>query len=512
MLQTLKRHEVQILLRANYARTEVARLSGVSPCSVRRIAGEAPVVLFDDAAERAKRRIGRPSVVEEFRKIIGDILKEKADARSLEVFRQIQEAGYKGGKTALYALVASLRPMAPGAERNESFEWMRALQQGAIPRSALEEEFGHVADLDKLLRCIRQGPLSQRKKAMAILSLERGIRRSLLCSFLHLSKDSARRYCERYRKGSTTALFAKKVNVQRKSQDERIRQAVFALLHSPPSAYGLNRTTWKMADLQRILRQQGQSLSLDLIRTIIGEAGFKWRKARVVLTSRDPNYLAKVETIVKILSELKSDEAFFSIDEFGPFAVKKRGGRKLVAPEESYTVPQWQKSKGYLIITAALELSRNQVTHFYSNKKNTQERIKMMELLRAQYRNCTTVYLSWDAASWHISDELAMHIKRRNEEALAEGYPAVKTAPLPAGAQFLNVIESVFSGMARGNIHNSDYCSVEAAKGAIDRYYAERNDYFRVHPKRAGHKVWGRERVLSEFHESNNCKDPLYCR
>jgi transposase len=338
MLQTLKRHEVQILLRANYPRTEVARLSGVSLCSVARIAREAPVVLFDDAAERAKRRIGRPSVVEEFRKTIGDILKEKADARSLEVLRQVREAGYKGGKTALYALVASLRPMAPGAKRNESFEWMRPVQQGAISRSALKEEFGHVTDLDKLLRCIHKGPLSQRKKAMAILFLERGIGRSLVCSFLHLSRDSACRYWERHRNGSMAALFAKKVNVQRKSQDERIRQAVFAMLHSPPSAYGLNRTSWKMADLQRILREQGQSLSRDLISTIIGEAGFKWRKARVVLTSRDPNYLAKVETIVKILSELKSNEAFFSIDEFGPFAVKKRGGGKWVAPEESYTV------------------------------------------------------------------------------------------------------------------------------------------------------------------------------
>jgi hypothetical protein len=47
----------------------------------------------------------------------------------------------------------------------------------------------------------------------------------------------------------------------------------------------------------------------------------------------------------------------------------------------------------------------------------------------------------------------------------------VKTAPLPAGAQFLNVIESVFSGMAKGIIHNSDYPSAEAAKNAIDRYF-----------------------------------------
>jgi transposase len=510
MLEILRRHEVQILLKAGYRRIEVARLSGVSLGSVRRIAKEAPVVHVDDAGERAKRRIGRPSIVADFGKIVSDILKEKADVPSLEILRQVREAGYKGGKTALYALVASMRPIALRAKRNETFEWMRALQQGVIPRTALEEEFRHVADLDKLLRGIRNGPLSQRKKAMVILSLERGIMRSLVCAFLHLSRDSVRRYWERYRKGSVAPLFARKAKVQKKSQNDRIKQAVFA---APLAAlaYGLNRTTWKMSDLQRILREQGQSLSLDLIRTIIGEAGFKWRKARVVLTSRDPNYLAKIETIVKILSELKSDEAFFSIDEFGPFAVKKRGGRKWVAPEESYTVPQWQKSKGWLIITAALELSRNQLTHFYSNNKNTQEMIKMMHLLRTQYRNCMTIYLSWDAASWHISNELAMHITQRNEEALTEGYPVVKIAPLPAGAQFLNIIESVFSGMARGILHNSDYCSVEAAKDAIDRYYAERNEYFRAHPKRAGHKVWGQERVLSEFHESNNCKDPLYC-
>jgi len=511
MLGLLKRHEVEILLKAGHKRTEVARLTGISPSSVERIAGEAPIDHFNDTAERRKRRIGRPSIVEGSRKIISDILKKEPNLPSLEIFRQVRKAGYSSGKTALYALVASLRGTEPDTRRNEAFEWMRAVQQGAIPRSTLQQELGHVIELDKLLKGIRNGPSPQRKKAMAVLSLERGIERSLVRSFLHLSGRSERSYWERYRQGSTVALFAKRMNAGRKSQDDRIRQAVIALLHSPPSVHGINRTTWRMTDLQRILREEGQPISRDLISAIIEDAGFKWRKARVVLTSSDPNYQAKVERIVKILSELKSDEAFFSVDEFGPFAVKKRGGRKRVAPGEDYTVPQQQKSKGSLIITAALELSRNQVTHFYSNKKNTQEMIKMMDLLRIQYRNCTTIYLSWDAASWHISQDLTMHVKQRNDNALAEGYPVVKTAPLPAGAQFLNVIESVFSGMARGIIHNSDYCSVEAAKEAIDRYYAERNEYFQAHPRRAGHKIWGQECVQSEFHESNNCKDPLYC-
>jgi hypothetical protein len=59
----LKRHEVEILLKAGHSKAEVARLAGVSLRSVNRIAEEAPVFHVDDAAEREKRRIGRPSIV-----------------------------------------------------------------------------------------------------------------------------------------------------------------------------------------------------------------------------------------------------------------------------------------------------------------------------------------------------------------------------------------------------------------------------------------------------------------
>ena len=88
--------------------------------------------------------------------------------------------------------------------------------------------------------------------------------------------------------------------------------------------------------------------------------------------------------------------------------------------------------------------------------------------------------------------------------------PRIELAPLPSGAQFLNVIESVFSGMARAIIHNSDYSSVDACKAAIDRHLEERNQHFRVEPKRAGKKIWGKELVPPEFSEGNNCKDPRY--
>jgi hypothetical protein len=73
------------------------------------------------------------------------------------------------------------------------------------------------------------------------------------------------------------------------------------------------------------------------------------------------------------------------------------------------------------------------------------------------------------------------------------------------------VIESVFSGMWRAIIQNSDYESVEAAKAAIDRHFADRNAFFRANPRRAGRKIWGEETPPSAFSASNNCKDRHRC-
>jgi hypothetical protein len=97
----LKRHEVEILLKAGDAKTEVARLSGVSLRSVQRIAEESPVGHVDDAKERAQRQIGRPSTVTNFRKQVVEIVQETPDLASLEILRRVRESGYEGGKTAL---------------------------------------------------------------------------------------------------------------------------------------------------------------------------------------------------------------------------------------------------------------------------------------------------------------------------------------------------------------------------------------------------------------------------
>jgi len=360
-----------------------------------------------------------------------------------------------------------------------------------------------------LIEKLENGRPVERRRALAVIASRSGLRTSVACRVLKQCRQSYARSVHLFESGGAARLFAPRINPHRKFDSEQVKQAVFKVLHQPPANFGINRTSWKMADLVRVVKETGEPVCEEVIRAIVKCAGYRWRKARVVLTSNDPEFSQKLQRISSVLADLKAEEAFFSIDEFGPFAVKAQPGRMLMGPGEQRFVAQWQQSKGPIIVTAAIELSSNQITHFYSSKKNTDEMIRMMEVLAAEYRDRKKLYLSWDAASWHISKKLFERINTHNVAIGSDG-PQFETAPLPARAQFLNVIESVFSGMARAIIHNSNYGTVDEAKAAIDRYFCERNAHFKNNPRRAGGKLWGREQVLAEFSQSNNCKDPRF--
>ena len=289
-------------------------------------------------------------------------------------------------------------------------------------------------------------------------------------------------------------------------------KAIFKILHSPPNEFGINRTSWKITDMRACLEKRGVLVSKHTIRRIIRNAGYSWKKARTALTSNDPNYRRKLNRIKKILSSLGQHERFFSVDEFGPVAIKMIGGRKLVGLGECISVPQIQKSRGSLIVTAALELSTNQITHFFSRDKNTNEMLRLIDELLESHKDCDRIYLSWDSASWHFSRRLKAKVATVNRSLYRRkhGTAQVTLVPLPTSAQFLNVIESVFSGMAKAVIHNSNYKSVEEAQAAVDRYIKERNLHFRNHPKVAGNTIWGKEPATSRFSESHNCKDKRF--
>jgi len=66
MIDMVRRHEIQVLRRAGHEQAEVAKLVRVSKRTVERVDAQKVVGHFDTAAQREKRRIGRPSKAEPF--------------------------------------------------------------------------------------------------------------------------------------------------------------------------------------------------------------------------------------------------------------------------------------------------------------------------------------------------------------------------------------------------------------------------------------------------------------
>lgn len=449
----------------------------------------------------------RPSKLDPFKdRVIRYV--ESRPLNALQVFRRLQEDGFVGCYTIVNDYLRSL-----GRRPRDVFDadqWFLSIIQKKITRDELAAAVNGAGEVDTIIDRVYSEKRSERNKALSIIATIYGVKTQTIISALGISSSAYYSYKRAYAAGGVEALFADRRGRKVKSDDAALCDAVLKILHEPPSNYGINRTSWTMPLLRKALNENGHSAWAGVIRTIMRNHGFKWRKARIVLTSADPAYSEKLANIKSILANLQPDEAFFSIDEYGPFSVKTHGGRKLIEPSDRYTVPQWQKSRGSLILTAALELGSNQITFFFSEKKNTDEMIKMLKSLAMQYADRKTLYLSWDAASWHISKRFRMVVDEHNAEAMIKGTVMIATAPLPSGAQFLNVIESIFSGMSRAIIHNSDYGSLEEAKTAIERYLTERNSYFQEHPKKAGKKIWGKERAPPAFSESGTCKDPRY--
>jgi transposase len=315
--------------------------------------------------------------------------------------------------------------------------------------------------------------------------------------------DWLKAYKTKGMKGFDLAPRVPNKNVVKRIQDRK--DNLMKLLHETPKLHGINRTSWTILALTEIYnRVYPVKVSYMQLSHSLKALGFSYKKSRDMLVSQDPKFREKIAHIQRILQELKPGEKFFSIDEYGPVGIRIKGGRTLKQSAESPDiVPEKQKCKGFIICTAALELSTNQVTHFYSQKKNTFEMIKLLDLLIAQYADQERLYLCWDAVSWHNSKILKTYIEDHNQQ----HKPEIKLAPLPSCTQFLNVIESVFCGLAKAVIHNSNYTSTDECKAAIDLHFTTRNQHFKANPKRAGRKIWGKELVKAHFSETHHTRN-----
>jgi hypothetical protein len=121
------------------------------------------------------------------------------------------------------------------ARANEAAsEWMHALLQNKTSRATLCRQIGAVPGFESLLKYHYDGRLSDRNRAMVILANRCGVSKSVICRFLHIGRNTVRKYVRTFDAGGVVALFARQTKSGRKFDSEAVKQAVFGLLHQPP--------------------------------------------------------------------------------------------------------------------------------------------------------------------------------------------------------------------------------------------------------------------------------------
>jgi transposase len=196
---------------------------------------------------------------------------------------------------------------------------------------------------------------------------------SEFCSGIGISQSTIELWGALYRRYGEAGLCARtRRKFPNRANAREITARILEIFHSQPSTYGINRTSWTGESLAKALhRKHRVTISARTASRHLRESGHTLRRARQVLTSSDPNYRAKVEVLLQTLQTLGDTETLFFIDELGPLAVKKHGGRSFVKKGEALVVPQLQTPKGSIVLAGALCATTNQMTWCYVRSKDT---------------------------------------------------------------------------------------------------------------------------------------------
>ena len=203
----------------------IARQLRIHHTVVRQVLAQANVRPLEPPSRLSKTVVYLP--------IIHQTLETFPTLAASRLYKIVVDRGYSGGPDHFRHLVACLRP------RFHASEWMLALLQKRIDIEELKQQTGNLPELGIFLDRLYNGKLSERNKSLAILAFRRGLKIKTICALLGISTNTYDRYKRVFLIGGAQALFARRSNPALKRDGEPLKDAIFKVLHEPPSNYGI---------------------------------------------------------------------------------------------------------------------------------------------------------------------------------------------------------------------------------------------------------------------------------
>jgi transposase len=241
-----------------------------------------------------------------------------------------------------------------------------------------------------------------------------------------------------------------------------LRRSLLALLKAPPRAYGWCRTRWSCTTLALTLRtKRGVVVSAETMRRWLHEAGWVWKRARLVAKDDDPHRVERLARIRFHFERLKRYEAMVFADELDIHLLPKVGCAWMPKGTQLEVMTPGQNQKYYL--AGALELTTGTLHHCLGPRKTHALFRDLLTHLEGRYpaERYTRLYV--------VVDNYKVHKAKAVEQWLAT-HPRVTLLFLPTYCPRANPIERAF-----GDVH--DCCTRNHRRQRLPDLVADVEDH-----------------------------------
>ena len=137
------------------------------------------------------------------------------------------------------------KPVLESDSPKDDLRWLVQVMKNPKTLPWNEEMKLKFRDATELLAKVENGSHRERKNALALLGRLHGITICNLCLCLGTTPSTVGRNWKKFKESGTAGVFQERPLRAPKANDQKIKAAVFSMIHSPPSEHGINRTSWK---------------------------------------------------------------------------------------------------------------------------------------------------------------------------------------------------------------------------------------------------------------------------
>lgn len=272
---------------------------------------------------------------------------------------------------------------------------------------------------------------------------------------------NVRKWIRKFNKSGIEGIAPKKVG-RKPRLDKRTEDKIVAISLTEPEELGLYFSTWSLRKLQAYLKSKHVAdVSHTQLRKILMGRGVRFRRSKLKLVSRDPEYEAKRRRIRRLL---KRPNCRVMFEDEKRLVAKEYGGYEWCLKRRMVELNQ--RIRGKEVLFVAYDPHRREIWRKYMPTMHKGCFVKFLEFLSR--KTDEDIYL--------ILDSHPTHRSARAKEIFGKG--KIKPVWLPKHAPELNDVDKiVFSLLQREVLQNRNFASLEEIESSVDRWIKRFNSH-----------------------------------